>query len=154
MTIDMVERRAILEDIQRAWVELRNAIRSLTEHEIVETGSWGTHSIKDLMAHIATWERLLIQRIQALEEGREPPSVEDIDAFNEEDIRRNQHLSLREVWDRFLETHDKLLEILERTPVLTRELVAPDTYEHYREHLQDILEYAKRRSPSRRLKKE
>lgn len=154
MTIDIMERRAILQDIQSAWVELRNAIRSLTEHEIVETGSWGTHSIKDLMAHIATWERLLIQRIHALEEGREPPTIEDIDAFNEEDIRRNEQLSLREVWDRFLGTHEKLLEILERTPVLTRELVAPDTCEHYREHLQDILEYEKQRSPSRRLKKE
>jgi hypothetical protein len=107
-----------------------------------------------MMAHIATWERLLMQRIQALEEGREPPTIDDIDAFNEEDIQRNQNLSLREVWDRFLETHEKLIELLERTPVLTRELVAADTYEHYREHLQDILEYEKRRSPSRRLKKE
>ncbi|GBD17788.1 hypothetical protein HRbin27_00274 [bacterium HR27] len=154
MTFDINERRAILQDIQSAWIELRNALRSLTEHEIVETGSWGPYSFKDMMAHIATWERILMQRIQALEEGREPPTIEDIDAFNEEDIRRNQHLSLREVWDRFLETHDKLLELLERTPVLTRELVAPDTYEHYREHLQDILEYEKRRSPHRRLKKE
>lgn len=154
MTIDINERRAILQDIQQAWVELRNALRSLTEHEIVETGSWGAYSFKDMMAHIATWERILMQRIQALEEGREPPTIEDIDAFNEEEIRRSQHLSLREVWDRFTETHEKLLEVLERTPVLTRELVAPDTYEHYREHLQDILEYEKRRSPHRRLKKE
>jgi len=154
MSIDIHERRAILQDIQSAWVELRNALRSLTEHEIVETGAWGPYSFKDMMAHIATWERILMQRIQALEEGREPPTIEDIDAFNEEDIRRNQHLSLREVWDRFIETHEKLLEVLERTPVLTRELVAPDTYEHYREHLQDILEYEKRRSPHRRLKKE
>ncbi len=41
MTIDINERRAILQDIQSAWIELRNALRSLTEHEIVETGSWG-----------------------------------------------------------------------------------------------------------------
>ena len=154
MTIDIHERRAILQEIQSAWVELRNALRNLTEHEIVETGSWGAYSFKDMMAHIATWERLLMQRIQALEEGREPPTIDDIDAFNEEDIQRNQSLSLREVWDRFLETHEKLVELLERTPVLTRELVAADTYEHYREHLQDVLEYEKRRSPSRRLKKE
>jgi len=82
------------------------------------------------------------------------PTIDDIDAFNAEDIQRNQNLSLREVWDRFLEAHEKLIELLERTPVLTRELVAADTCEHYREHLQDILEYEKRRSPSRRLKKE
>jgi len=134
MTIDIHERRAILQEIQSAWVELRNALRNLTEHEIVETGSWGAYSFKDMMAHIATWERLLMQRIQAMEEGREPPTIDDIDAFNEEDIPRNQNLSLREVWDRFLETHEKLIELLE--------------------HLQDILEYEKRRSPSRRLKKE
>ncbi|MDW7981348.1 MAG: ClbS/DfsB family four-helix bundle protein [Thermomicrobium sp.] len=154
MTIDLSERRAILQDIQTAWVELRNALRALTEHELTETGSWGAHSLKDMLAHIATWERLLIQRIEALEEGREPPVIEDIDAFNAEDIQRNQHSSLREVWDRFLETHDKLVALLERTPVLTRELVAADTYEHYREHLRDVLEYLKRRSPSRRLEKE
>lgn len=154
MTIDLSERQAILRDIQSAWVELRNALRALTEHEIVETGSWGQYSFKDLLTHIATWERILMQRIQALEEGREPPTIEDIDAFNEEEIQRNLHLSLREAWDRFLDTHEKLLETLERTPVLTRELVAADTSEHYREHLQDVLDYAKRRSPSRRLKKE
>ncbi|MBO9351962.1 MAG: DinB family protein, partial [Thermomicrobium sp.] len=88
MTIDIHERRAILREIQSAWVELRNALRNLTEHEIVETGSWGAYSFKEMMAHIATWERLLMQRIQALEEGREPPTIDDIDAFNEEDIQR------------------------------------------------------------------
>lgn len=130
MTISLSERQEILRDIQQAWVELRNALRNLTEHEIVETGGWGRYSFKDLLIHIATWERILLQRIQALEEGREPPVIEDIDSFSEEAIQRHQHLALREAWDRFFKTHEELVEVLERTPVLTRELVAPDTYEH------------------------
>lgn len=129
MTISLSERQEILRDIQQARVELRNALRNLTELEIVEPGGWGRYSFKDLLIHIATWERIP-QRIQAFEEGREPPVIEDIASFSEEAIQRHQHLALREAWDRFFKTHEELVEVLERTPVLTRELVAPDTYEH------------------------
>lgn len=153
MPIDTQERLAILREIAESWLELRKALVALSEHELVQDNTVGTWSFKELMAHITAWERVLIERIRALEEGREPapePDTLDIDAFNAEVVQRQAQKPLDEVKREFDQTHEELMQLLETTPVLTRELVAGDTYEHYREHLKDVLEYMRRRSPSRR----
>lgn len=154
MTISTQERLAILRDIAESWLELRKALVALSEHELVEPNTVGTWSFKDLMAHITAWERLLIERIRALEEGRDTAELEeaemDVDAFNAEVVRRQAEKPIDEVRDEFDATHAELMELLETTPMLTRDLVAGDTYEHYREHLKDVLEFMRTRSPSRR----
>uniref|UniRef100_A0A7C3ALZ6 ClbS/DfsB family four-helix bundle protein n=2 Tax=Thermorudis TaxID=1649508 RepID=A0A7C3ALZ6_9BACT len=154
MTISTQERLAILRDIAESWLELRKALVALSEHELVEPNTVGTWSFKDLMAHITAWERLLIERIRALEEGRDTNEIEeaelDVDAFNAEVVRRQAEKPIDEVRDEFDTTHSELMELLETTPMLTRDLVAGDTYEHYREHLKDVLEFMRTRSPSRR----
>ena len=154
MTISTQERLAILRDIAESWLELRKALVALSEHELVEPNTVGTWSFKDLMAHITAWERLLIERIRALEEGRDTNEIEeaelDVDAFNAEVVRRQAEKPIDEVRAEFDTTHAELMELLETTPMLTRDLVAGDTYEHYREHLKDVLEFMRTRSPSRR----
>ncbi len=154
MTISTQERLAILRDIAESWLELRKALVALSEHELVEPNTVGTWSFKDLMAHITAWERLLIERIRALEEGRDTNEIEeaelDVDAFNAEVVRRQAEKPIDEVRAEFDATHAELMELLETTPMLTRDLVAGDTYEHYREHLKDVLEFMRTRSPSRR----
>ena len=154
MTISTQERLAILRDIAESWLELRKALLGLSEHELVEPNTVGTWSFKDLMAHITAWERLLIERIRAMEEGRDTAELDeaelDVDGFNAEAVRRQAQKPIDEVREEFDRTHAELMQLLETTPVLTRDLVAGDTYEHYREHLKDVLEFMRSRSPSRR----
>ncbi len=154
MTIDVQERLAILREIAASWLELRKALIALSEHELVAFGTVGNWSFKDLMAHITARERLLMQRIRALEEGRDTSELDeleqDIDAFNAEAVQRQAHKPIDEVREEFDRTHAQLMELLETTPVLTRDLVAGATYEHYREHLKDVMEFIRTRSPSRR----
>lgn len=145
MAISQQERAAILRDVQMAWVELRNALRGLSAKELTDPGTVGTWSFKDMMIHITGWERILMERIQALERGEEPEPIDeaDVDRINAEIVARHHDEPLDEVQREFEETHQRLVDLLERTPVLTRELVAGDTYEHYQEHLRDVLDFVR-----------
>jgi len=154
MSLDVNERLAILREIAKSWLQLRKALRSLSEHELVAPGTVGSWSFKALMAHITIRERVLMQRIRALEQGRDTSELdaleEGVDAFDADAVRRQIEKPIDEVREEFDRTHAELMELLERTPVLSRTLVAGATFEHYREHLLDVLTYLKSRDSGRR----
>jgi hypothetical protein len=43
-----------------------------------------------------------------------------------------------------LATHQELVERVQETPVLSRDLIREDTYGHYRDHLNDIRQWRAR----------
>jgi hypothetical protein len=158
MAIDLDGRLMILREIAEAWLALRKALRTLSEHELVASGTVGSWSFKDLMAHITIRERVLMQRIRALEQGQDTSELdaldEAIDAFSADAVRRQAEKPIDEVREEFDRTHAELMELLEVTPVLSRELVAGATFEHYREHLQHVLAYMGSRGSGRRKRLE
>ncbi len=138
MTVTTQERLDILQDISKSWLELVKAIRPMTSEQMETPDRVGEWSIKDIMAHITFWESRLIHNIGILEQGGTPPSTDDFERLNREDVTRSRKASLDDVKAQFDETHDQVMAMLENTSVLSRELVAESTYEHYDEHLADI----------------
>lgn len=146
MTISQQERLEILQDVSKSWLELLRALRGLSDTQMTQPGVVEQWSVKDLMAHISSWERELIGVLDRLEHGEEPGDSDwaGIDAFNAEQTQLSAQRSLDDIRDDFEETHADLMAMLEVTPVLTRELVKGDTYEHYAEHAAQIRQWRDR----------
>lgn len=140
---------------------LESLIANLSESELIEPGVEGDWSIKDLMAHIAAWEKLAHDRIHATLTG-EPltyPVIqgdEFIDSFNLDAYTENKDMLLKEVTADFQKSYDVFLnqiktlndEILfKKLPFdwagdLTAQVViSANTHWHYLEHSETILKW-------------
>lgn len=144
MPINQDERRAILDEVTQTWRDLQNAIQPLDAAQLTAPGVVDAWSVKDVMVHITAWETKVINEIETIEGGGTFREPSDVDAFNAEVVRRSADRDLADVREDFEATHAALMELLEVTPALSRELVAGDTYGHYPEHTAQIRAWAAR----------
>lgn len=138
MVVSTQERLDILQDISKSWLDLVKAIKSLSDDEILRPATVDDWSVKDIMAHITFWEGRIIHRIGLLERGENPPDTDDFETINQQEATKSRSASLDDVRAQFDAMHDQVMNILEVTPVLSRDLVEGNTYGHYNEHLADI----------------
>lgn len=118
-------------------------------------GGW---SVKTVLAHIESWERLTLARLEAARNGKTPDipplhSDRDIDRFNAGLLEATGSRPYTEVRKEFDRTHKKLIEVVsnmdesffqseiraawtKRRPVW--ELIGANTCWHYPEHSEAI----------------
>lgn len=117
-------------------------------HEIALYDNW---TMKDFIAHIASWEQNTADRIAALKRGEKVSSV-DVDAMNAQFLVKYRDMPLQEVRDMeaaaFAAMEQQVLNATEeelfdashfpgrKTGLVT--LIAGDSYGHYPEHLPDV----------------
>lgn len=143
------------------YVELEQVLSPLSEVQWTTPGANGGWSIKDIIAHIAVWQRRMLRRLQAaaLHEAPDPQlqvSDEGIDSLNARFFAENRERPIAEVYDDFRTTYheiDGLVPTLSDADLFEAgrfdwldgsalwELVAGDTYEHYDEHMQSIRDW-------------
>jgi hypothetical protein len=152
MAIPLSEREAILERVHENWNELAGELGALTDEELVIPNVIGIWSLKDLIGHLETWDRIAIEKINYAEQGEhrsrwplDESAYDNIDQFNEADADNNRHKSIPQLWSELHRTHTELVERLEASTAYTDELVAVDTYDHYADHLSDIHAWRARR---------
>ena len=115
----------------------------------MEPGVTGAWSVRDIIAHVTTWEEEALKHLPAILEGRRPPRYSvtygGIDAFNALMTTKKAGLSLSQVFLQQSETHRRVIEVIEHAPEfeLTRETrflrrLRLDTYNHYPKHAQAI----------------
>ena len=105
------------------------------------TDDW---SVKDLLAHVNTWEEAALTYLPVVLSGARPPRYVrygGIDAFNALRTAEKRALSLAEVQSRLRETHLRLVVYIETVPEAEfaaegrfRRRLRLDTYGHYPEH--------------------
>ena len=123
----------LMERIHRTRSELEAAIDGASEARLTTPGGADGWSIKDHLAHVATWEKSLL----ALLEGRSRPAAVGVDAatyaatdtdgLNAIIHERNKDRPLPDVLDDFRHTHERLLAVL--APLTDDDLHKP--YSHY-----------------------
>jgi len=150
----------LLERIANGWAALNQRIAPLSSAQLTAPGPDDGWSVKDHLAHLATWEGMLI----ALLEGKpihsafglsraEYDALESTDALNAVIAGQNSGKSLDEVLRWRDETHARLVTMIaalpdedlskpisffqpddpDERPVLRK--IIGDTYKHYTEHL-------------------
>jgi hypothetical protein len=146
--------RRLLGQIDNAWTELAHSYAGLPEARLVQPGVVDDWSVKDIVAHVTTWEQEALKHLPLIVAGGTPPRYAaqgGIDAFNARATEAGRRLSLAEVLRRRDETHARLVEFIRRQPEGTfggrtraRRRLRLDTYGHYPEHTAAIRAWRER----------
>ena len=148
----------LLAVIQAERTRLESLFEGFSEAQMTEPGVENAWSIKDIMAHIASWERMAFDRIRAAVSG-EPliyaliKDDTDVDRFNAEVYERNQNQSLMKVRAEFDDSHRAFYAQIEalsdeflssplpfewagKTPA--KVIISANSHWHYIEHAEPI----------------
>lgn len=149
-------REQLLKKLETAWAVLHEAYAGLPDSRMTEPGVVEDWSVKDVLAHVTTWEEEALTYLPYIAEGRTPPrySVKygGIDAFNALRTEQKRGLSLPEVLGQMEQTHRRLIEYVRGVPevLFTRETpfrhrLRFDTYRHYTVHARAIRDWREQR---------
>jgi hypothetical protein len=152
-----VDRQRCLAQLDKAWSDLQESCAGLTEQQLAEPGVAGDWSVKDILAHVTTWEEEALEQLPVIAQGgktrRYSVSYGGIDAFNALMTQRKRVLSLSDVVTQLDETHRRLVEYIQTVsedqftqPTRFRRRLRLDTYGHYPKHAQAIRRWRERRS--------
>lgn len=144
-----MNRQQLLKKLDKAWVELRESYTGLPEAQLVEPGVVEEWSVKDILAHVTTWEEEALKYLPLIAEGGKPPRYSvmygGLDAFNAQMTEQKRALSFPEVLRQLEETHRRLIDYIQSVPEaqFTRETpfrhrLRLDTYSHYPIHTKAI----------------
>jgi uncharacterized protein (TIGR03083 family) len=141
------------------WLALEAALAGLSDARMLEPGAVGVWSVKDLLGHIAYWAQEAARNTELVKAGRQdrivrPKTSKAIDRWNAREQRLRAGRSLAELRYELEESHQRALAALAGLPDeelslnldggTFLELYAVDTYDHYREHTDQILAWRKR----------
>ncbi len=153
----------ILDRIKSARAPLDRLVAQMTDEQMQQPGVENKSSVKDLLAHITTWEQHLVRRLASAIKDRvpevyvidpsEPWEPGGLDAVNEYIFTRNAQLPLQQVLSDF---HSSLQDVLQAVDALsdhdlfdpqglaqvfgyaTERVIGGDTFYHYPEHIKSI----------------
>jgi hypothetical protein len=149
-----MNKRQLLTQLERRWVEFNQSYEGLSDAQMMESGVAGNWSVRDIVAHITWWEGEALKHLPLINKGIKPPTYAKeyggIDAFNAMMTEQKRGLSVSEILRQRDETHQRLLAYIECAPEeqFTRETrfrrrLRLDTYNHYPKHTNAIIAWHK-----------
>ncbi|HZR42066.1 MAG TPA: ClbS/DfsB family four-helix bundle protein [Ktedonobacteraceae bacterium] len=153
-----IDKTQLLDAIRTSYTSFEAVLAPLSPEQMTTPGVNGTWSIKDNIAHISAWHRLLLDRLQAVRDNvdyhwpwNEGASDDEI---NEQFYQQNKARSLDDVLTEFRSLHQQIIEQVQAisNEDLNRPLswrngkpiwpaIVGDTSEHYPDHTQIIQDW-------------
>ena len=136
---------AVAERMRAEHGRLEALLANYSDEELVQPERFGEWSAKDMLAHITFWEQRLIAYVNGAKESLVQPDEDEqaaIDRINAEVLAANRDRPLAEVRAAFDDSYQQTLALAESLSAedLADEvlygLLAGDTFEHYREHIE------------------
>ena len=152
-----MDRQALLMNMRAGRERLEAALARMDATWMVEPVLYGLWSVKDLLAHLCFWEQYIADAFQTLQRGDVPAPAPDETSVHEINARvfaGQRGRPLADVRREEGEAYRALLALVETAPeddlfnphrfAWTQgrpfaELIQNNTYEHYDEHLEDLL---------------
>jgi hypothetical protein len=148
----MDKRRRLLKHLDSAWMTFRESYSGLSPSILITPGVTRSWSVKDIIAHVTTWEEEALKHLPAILKGGRPPRYSvvygGIDAFNALMTAKKADLSLTEILKEQEHVHRHVVALVEHAP---EDALAPgarfrrrlrlDTYGHYHKHTEAIRQW-------------
>ena len=140
----------MLARLDSAWREFKDSYAGLSHAHLLAPGVTGAWSVRDIVAHVTTWEEEVLKHLPSILAGRRPPRYSvaygGIDAFNALMTKKKAGLSLAEVFRQQDGVHRRVIRAIERAPAGSagkrhlrfRRRLRLDTYGHYPAHARAI----------------
>lgn len=153
---DPTNKSELLERMQSGYAAFEKLLAPLSEEQLTTPGVNGDWAIKDILVHLATWQKRMALRLEALARNDEAnpnqPAInndEEMNRFNDETFAANRTRPLHLVQSDFRATYQRLLKgtealsesdlfdpqrytWLEGSPLW--EIIAGNSFAHYEEH--------------------
>jgi DinB superfamily len=150
-----VDRRQLLKRLDQAWEAFNESHAGLSDAQLMEDGVTGAWSVRDILAHVTTWEEEALKHLPLILKGGTPPRYSvvygGLDVFNARTIEQKRNLSLSEVREQQAATHGRLIELIRSVPEYQligdtrfRRRLRLDTYSHYPIHAAAIRQWRQR----------
>ncbi len=152
-----MDKSHLLKRFDKAWETLKASYTGLSDSELMEPGVTAAWSIRDIIAHVTSWEEESLTHLPLILAGGKPPRYSvtygGIDAFNARTTEQRRNLPLSDVLRRRDEIHRRLIDFIKSVPedqfteeTRFRRRLRLDTYGHYRKHAEAIWKWRERRS--------
>ena len=120
-----MERDKLIQKLDEARSKLNVALEQVNPQTELSP-DW---TVKDMLAHIAAWDRVCVDSLRILAAGEEPQVTvtQGIDAFNDKAAASCKNMSYAEVFQEFELTRQQLKTILDEIPakLLSVEFIYP-----------------------------
>ena len=146
----MVNRREqLLNRLNKAWRAFEESYAGLSHTQMLQPGVTGAWSVRDIIAHVTTWEEEALKHLPLILSGGKPPRYSvtygGITAFNAQTTKQKKDLSLAEILRQSHAIHQRLIALIENAPedqlgggTRFRRRLRLDTYGHYPKHTEAI----------------
>ena len=145
----------LLAEIRREWLLFETLLNGLSEAQSTTPGVEGPWSVKDMLAHLSAWEKVLLDRLGAAlsgKPGQYPPvlSDDDVHRFNAQVYAESQGRSLPAVLQEFRSLYTGVLTTVEALGesflthpmpldypldnLIAWQIIRANTSDHYQEH--------------------
>jgi Protein of unknown function (DUF1706) len=153
----IVNRCHLFERLEKAWKDFQESYAGLSDSQLLLPGVTGAWSVRDIVAHVTTWEEEALKHLPLILKGGRSPRYSamygGIDAFNARMTEEKKALSLPAVLRQMNDIHGRLIEFIEAVPedqfrgeTRFRHRLRLDTYSHYRKHSRAIRKWRERDS--------
>jgi len=116
-------RQQLLQRLAKAWVAFNESYAGLSDAQLMEPDVTGAWSVRDILAHVTTWEEEALKHLPLILKSGTPPrySVQygGIDAFNARMTEQKRSLSLCEIRAQLAATHARLVDFVQTPPRAT-----------------------------------
>ena len=144
-----MDRIQLLARIEKAWRDFQQSYAGLSDSQMITSGVTGDWSVRDILAHVTTWEQEALTHLPTILQGRKPPRYSvtygGINGFNRTMTEKKKALTLAEVRHELEDIHRQVIALIEsvsedqlRTETPFRHRLRLDTYSHYPKHSQAI----------------
>lgn len=96
------------------------AIDGFPETAWETSGACGTWSVKDILAHLASYERVLVDVLAAFTSGGPTPALDSFielgGEFNDIEVNRRKEKTIQDVLAEFNDTHNQVMSLIVALP--------------------------------------
>jgi hypothetical protein len=115
-----MKKQQLLNNLEKAWQQFKESYLGLTDSQMSQPGVIGGWSVKDIIAHITTWEEEALKSLPMIMQDHKLPRYKDLygglNAFNALMTEKKRGLSLSDVLKQLETTHMKLISFINNAP--------------------------------------
>src|SRR5579864_8766585 len=111
-----MNKQQLLKQLEKAWTTIEESYAGLSDSQLMEPGVMDNWSVKDILAHVTTWEEEALKYLPLILTGGRPPRYSQsggIDAFNAQMAEQKRDMTLYDVLRHVEETHRRLIDYLQ-----------------------------------------
>src|SRR5438874_12320326 len=95
-----MDKQQLLKRLEKAWATIKGSYAGLSDSQMTEPGVMGNWSVKDILAHVTTWEEEALKYLPLIITGGRPPRYSEsgsIDAVHAQMTEQKRGLAPADV---------------------------------------------------------